>query len=244
MLTLHLSYIHPHFVFWAETALPTPQPEGHYPYQARRQELWNVLKALGIAHQPRMLKEEHARLWVPATPQGPTSSTTGSVATKSSLTLQTWAIEGVRLPGGKVLDWLNDDAALQDAEKWSMGVEMKGWQRLYHLALSLVRRQQLLPDIEQIDQEWFARWQPLLQQEDHLVVAELQQHMPEVVQALNYDEEQAPFSQLRHVLLQALGRLTDTLVRRDNVGESFHPVKSLSSVSKPAGPKRCVAGMV
>lgn len=224
MHILHLAYIHPHFVFWAETPLPGPQPEGYYPYQVKRQELGNILKEMGIANQPRMLKTEKAVLWAPATENGPTSSTSG-VAVQAPVSLQPFTLEGIRLPGGKVLDWLGSAEALTATDKWSMGIEMEGWQRLYSLALSLVRRQQLLPDLEQIENEWFARWQPLLQQEDHLVLAELQQHMPEVVQALNHDTEQPPFSQLRHVLMQALGRLTDTLVRRDNVGGEYSPRK-------------------
>ena len=188
MHILHLAYIHPHFVFWAETPLPGPQPEGYYPYQVKRQELGNILKEMGIANQPRMLKTEKAVLWAPATENGPTSSTSG-VAVQAPVSLQPFTLEGIRLPGGKVLDWLGSAEALTATDKWSMGIEMEGWQRLYSLALSLVRRQQLLPDLEQIENEWFARWQPLLQQEDHLVLAELQQHMPEVVQALNHDTE-------------------------------------------------------
>ncbi|MBF2055160.1 MAG: DEAD/DEAH box helicase [Candidatus Sericytochromatia bacterium] len=207
MIVLHLSYFDKQFAFWADTPeLAAPATPGQaWPGLLRREMLYQILRQLKLSERPEALHLLTPWLWAPDA---------------RGLQLQPWQSQALKLPPGKVLSWLRDWGHLAEPLTATRhGAEITVWYQLLRLAASLVWRQALLPDLQQLDaDQWHSRWHALLSNHEHEQLQQLASYLPGVVQALTDSRETPPLDQPLEVLFGALQQLADALVRQDPPG--------------------------
>ena len=227
MLTLHLAYFQKQFVFWGETPLERLELDTDrlYPYQAPLTELHQVLSTLTLSKSPEALHTLNPWLWTPSTEERSSAAAAPLIGQESQL--RPWRLEAIKLPPGKVIQWLKGFGHKQmPLGTVCHGVEIAYWHNLLRLAASLAWRGALLPDLEREESAWLATWNPLLDENDHRLLTDLAAHLPGVTMALSTNPEQAPSRQARKLLLQALQTLCDSLVRIQPVGPEPHLKRS------------------
>lgn len=206
-LCLHLSDFHGSFALWAETTRPGPAAPTEYPFQASLESLAAALKTRGLGGE---LPDTVVWLWAPCHEGHFFSS---REALPPGLSLAPRELKVLLPSPEQVVTWLMnlDEGPGPDSVA---GAELALWQQLLRLADSLLARGRILPNLIQTETGWRARWEPVLEAEDHIQLGRLAQAMPGSVRALSMPEAEAPAGRPQELLQNALHQLTDALVRR------------------------------
>jgi SNF2 family DNA or RNA helicase len=192
-----------------------------FPYAANSTQL---LAALGAVFTKLAIESEDteaAPIWLPSLNGQPLASSPliaesplspDKAASKAAPTLSQWSVTTLPLATVEAVELLAlcvNQTTL--APGVLIGSDLAYWATVLRFAGSLVARQQVLPGVRLVDEEYRACWQPLLTGPDVQRVAQLARALPHACRAFTNDPAQATAS--TEVLQEFLDTLVDHLVR-------------------------------
>lgn len=185
------------FALWAETSeTRTDINQGDHPFAASARDLRHLLKqfAPSIGDKPgREVKETTLTLRLPSTRTAPQPSLAilRDDAASAKLVLATWRADALTITPHDTLDLLVSlppDEELPHTIK--IGADLRYWQTVAKFALELLARQRLKPTLEKQDDQFLARWQPLVNEpHEQERWTRLVRALPPICRALFRDEK-------------------------------------------------------
>ncbi|MTV50516.1 ATP-dependent helicase [Heliobacillus mobilis] len=174
-------------------------------------------------------------LWVPSTEAGPipSSSLMGDVPTEDTIALRPWSLSALAFSGGDMGKLL---CAFAEKSLWTPGViigdDLRYWTEASRFAAVLIAKQQYLPQIEPVGDDYQALWRPLYLGESAAQRLQLAHAMPPVCRALTPgDQNGEPDRSSLAVLTEFTGTLVDLWAREQDLSQK--PAIAPGAVGKP-----------
>jgi len=221
------------FAFWAETNETRADARTRqHPFAMTHRELQRVLKELSIGNLlKRDATESTAYLWLPSTRTAPQPSleilrddTESPVRGTLRLTIAKWRADTVALVSHDVLDALLSLPAQNETPSGiKIGNDLRYWQIVAKFVFELLARQRLKPTLEKRDAQFFARWQPLLDEpSEQERLTRLVRAMPPICRAVFRDEKDA-----KHDAASPRDLLDDFLITTVDAFARWHAIFEL-----------------
>lgn len=159
------------FALWAETSETQPEVRSpQHPFALSVRDLRHALKELALSVGDVLkggIKETSVLLRLPSVKDTPQPSLAilrdAQVASQAKLGLMDWRADALIFAPADTLDLLASlpsDDELPHAIK--IGADLRYWQVVARFGLELIARQMLKPTLQKNDDQFIARWQPLL----------------------------------------------------------------------------------
>lgn len=225
MIILHAGLIEGRLLLWGEKTVPVPSPARRgrnraprfLPFAAGIDDLAAVLSALLSDWQRPRRGSQPAYLWLPTVQRQPVASSpliAEPPAADGAAVLAAWLVPVLSLTPEQAVEFL---AACLDQTSLAPGVLLGAtlgyWATALRFAGALAAREQFLPDVEQVGQQWRSSWKPTLSGTDGMRFNRLAQAMPGACRALSETADAAPEHAPAAVLSEFMTLVIDAIVR-------------------------------
>ncbi len=189
------------------------------PYGAPVEQLAAVLAACVPDLRVKKSQGEAVVQWLPTIDGVPIASSpliAEPPVTGDDATLTPWQITALPLTVGDAIRLLSacfDQTTLMTGVL--VGSTLSFWATALRWMAALVAREQFLPDLQQANGQWQARWRPQLFGNAGRHMSQLAQAMPTACRALNASPDDPPQLAAATILAEGIDLLVDALVRGD-----------------------------
>jgi SNF2 family DNA or RNA helicase len=254
MIVFHGGIIEGEFVLWGETpAEPNPLSRRNstsgstsktgsvdappFPYDAGANRLSGALKGIGFDFKIGRNALRSMAAWLPTVKDRPVPSSALIAEFPESDTtaaLTPWSIAGLRMPVGKVTEFLCLCIGKQTlGPGLVIGKDLAFWATAMRFAGALVAKQQFLPGLAEAGGTFLAQWKPVFPGSDSERLSKLAGEMPAVSRALTLSPLSPPRTSSLSILRDFITLMVDHLVRT-SAAEAAESVATPKS--GPVGP--------
>jgi SNF2 family DNA or RNA helicase len=186
-------------------------------YDAGPEKLREALTAAGFAPAPRKIALQPTVAWLPALNGIPLASSpliSQVPAPSSPGEIAPWTVTAIPLDVEQALNLLYSCVGKRILKPGVVvGEDLAYWTVAMRFAGELVARQQFLPDVDEEEGEFRARWTPVISGPDAERLRKLADAMPEVARALNLEPDLAPSTARLTALSGFIAQVVDFAVR-------------------------------
>ena len=224
MIILHGAFLEDRIFVWGEAPVESKKPGAAgrrrkaprpLPCDAGFDAVARVVKSLPASIKLTRRREDHVTAWLPT--QGdiplPSSTLIGEMPDgEGEIEIVPWIVSGFFLTPSECLELFSAGLA-RSVHGLIAGRDFSFWTRALRVAGSLVTRQRYLPGVQEADDDYHARWQPIWLGADSQHLESLAHQMPAAARAVTRNGEVAPERPAAQLIADFVETIVDHIVR-------------------------------